>query len=311
MGIREAKRFSVIVVCVLFMLSSVGWMNRHFNAFSLKVLTKNGDLRHREKTLQMLDNRDSTKNFLPRDSVYWTILMTVNTGFLDFFFNWLLQFKKLGVKCPLIVMAHDENAFNVLQNNPTVYEHLSVVRSDNKPIKEAADFRSRDFIALNAERPQFILNHLKEGRNTLYVDADTVWVSSPFPHFTGEFDLWVQQDANMLCAGFMAIQSNNKTLRFIEHWRDEVIRVNATLNEQIVLNKIIRAYKSKKINLKRLDNKKFPDGNKYFDRYNETERKAAVVVHNNYIVGHDKKLTRFRKHGLWLLDSQHYPNITV
>jgi len=102
----------------------------------------------------------------------------------------------------------------------------------------------------------------------------------------------------------MAIKSNNKTLRLIEHWRDGAIRANATTHDQQVFNKIIQAYiTSKKLYIRRLDNKKFPDGNKYFNRYNETERKDAVVVHNNYIIGHDKKLTRFQKHGLWLLNS--------
>ena len=106
--------------------------------------------------------------------------MTVNNGFLDFFFNWLLHLKKLGVTCPLIVLAHDEETFNILRNNHTVYGRLSVLRSDNAPIKESTRFNSRDFNALVSERPQFILNHLIKGLNVLYVDADAVWLSSPF-----------------------------------------------------------------------------------------------------------------------------------
>jgi len=308
----KLKAFSVIVLLGI-VYNFFRLLHPQLKAFSLNVFTiKNGDLSNYKKSQHTSNNRDLTKTFLPSDSAYWTILMTVNNGYLDFFLNWLLHLNKLGVRCPLIVLAHDEETFNILRNNHTVYERLRVVRSDNAPIQKAQSFGSREFNSLVSERPQFILNHLTEGRNVLYVDVDTVWVSSPFPYLTGEFDLWMQQDGNRFCTGFMAIKNNNKTLRLIEHWRDGAIRANATLHDQQVFNKIIPIYiKFKKLYIQRLDNKKFPDGYLYFDQYNETGQKDAVVVHNNFIIGHDQKLTRFRKHGLWLLDSQHYPNITV
>ena len=48
----------------------------------------------------------------------------------------------------------------------------------------------------------------------------------------------------------------------------------------------------------------FPSGGLYFK--NETWRKETtgqhVIVHNNYIIGIDKKVQRFRAAGLWLVE---------
>ena len=40
----------------------------------------------------------------------------------------------------------------------------------------------------------------------------------------------------------------------------------------------------------------FPSGHQYFDK---NKRLNVVVVHNNYIIGHDAKVSRFKKHSLW------------
>jgi hypothetical protein len=43
----------------------------------------------------------------------------------------------------------------------------------------------------------------------------------------------------------------------------------------------------------------FPSGKAFFS---PSFAGAPAVVHNNYIVGHDAKVDRFKQRGLWLVD---------
>lgn len=48
----------------------------------------------------------------------------------------------------------------------------------------------------------------------------------------------------------------------------------------------------------------FPSGGLYFTNetwVKETKGKHAII-HNNYIIGYDEKMKRFRDFGLWLVD---------
>ena len=43
----------------------------------------------------------------------------------------------------------------------------------------------------------------------------------------------------------------------------------------------------------------FPNGKQYFETMDKNKKQAVVVVHNNYIIGHDAKKKRFQDNGLW------------
>ena len=43
----------------------------------------------------------------------------------------------------------------------------------------------------------------------------------------------------------------------------------------------------------------FPSGKEFFEKYGPEEKRAAVVVHNNYIPTHERKKQRFEQHGFW------------
>jgi hypothetical protein len=66
--------------------------------------------------------------------------------------------------------------------------------------------------------------------------------------------------------------------------------------DQVAFNKV---YKNSTIHLKPLDRNLFPSGNLYFGKFNDDKRKNVVIVHNNYVKGHDSKLERFKILELW------------
>ncbi|XP_052818444.1 uncharacterized protein LOC128244482 [Mya arenaria] len=153
---------------------------------------------------------------------------------------------------------------------------------------------------LVGKRPYHILDYLERGKNIVYIDTDTVWLQAPFQYFTGDYDLWVQMEhQGSYCTGLMAIRTRPNTLELIRTWRERMIDIDNKKNDQDGFNDIVRNFSSN-VRIKGLDTKRFPDGYQYFEKYNDKQRKDVVVVHNNWIIGHGKKLGRFKDMKLWI-----------
>ncbi|XP_045197204.2 uncharacterized protein LOC123551926 [Mercenaria mercenaria] len=224
----------------------------------------------------------------------WTILLTVNNGFYDFFQNWWWHFRKLDISVPVSVIAEDDIVFEKLTSLSD--SSIEVRRSEYISIDKTVSYDSMLYKKMVSARPTYILMYLKNGTNVIYSDLDTVWLQNPMPYLKGNFDIWSQLDAeNYLCTGFLAIKSKNVTLKFIQKWED-ALRDTPTLN-QPVFNWLV---KQSSIKIKQLHSKRFPSGKQYFDQFSKTERLEVVVVHNNWIIGHDKKVKRFQNVNLWV-----------
>ena len=84
----------------------------------------------------------------------------------------------------------------------------------------------------------------------------------------------------------------------INEWKIELLKKNQ-LNQPL-FNKLL--YNHKNIKSKPLPSLLFPSGKLFFNKFNNTQRSNAVVVHNNYIVGGNNKRDRFKKYNLWNVD---------
>ena len=234
------------------------------------------------------------------DAMYrnWIILMTVNTGYIDFYKNWFWYFQRHQLPVPVIVVAEDETGYKKLSelyNNNKV--SVTIERSEsNNTESTAADFNSKQFNNLVGKRPTHILRHLKLGNNVLYCDTDSVWLRNPFPHLVGEVDIWTQMDGRSHCTGFLAIKCNNRTLQFIESWKKRMVKLTYT-NLQMGFMRLNRST----VRIKGQKSELFPAGNQYFRELNDAKYANTVVVHNNFIIGHDRKLERFKNFSLWHL----------
>ena len=230
----------------------------------------------------------------------WIILMTVNTGYLDFFQNWFWYFRRHQLNVTVIVIAEDNACFeklNQLYNNTS--HSVTIERSGSETTESAADFDSAQFNKLVGQRPTHILKYLQLGYNVLYSDTDSVWLKNPFPHLVGEFDIWAQLDHVMHCTGFLAIKTNQRTLQFVREWRTYMEK-RTTTNDQIGFLEMDK----RRLCIQGLNTDFFPAGYQYFavnsnTGYSNDKYADAVVVHNNFIIGHDKKKERFKKFNLW------------
>lgn len=221
----------------------------------------------------------------------WTILLTVNGGFYDFFQNWWAHYKRLNMTNTVVVVAEDDAVYAKLQSN----SNLTVERSQ---LTDAGPqtYETPGYNRMVSTRAQHILRHLRAGEDVLYTDVDTVWRSDPTPHLGVAYDLTLQLDApKYYCTGFMAVRSNPRTIGLFERW-DEALLQKAQLN-QPVCNKILQSTEG--LRHAELDKMLFPNGGEYFQHFDAKSKDAVVVVHNNYIIGHEAKKKRFQKAGLW------------
>ncbi|XP_052820230.1 uncharacterized protein LOC128246064 [Mya arenaria] len=243
-------------------------------------------------------------NIVQNTELRWTILVTLNYAFLDFFYNWLWHFDKLSLRNNIIVIAEDKQAFHELQNITRDNIRVWLSRKSDSNSKAALNFNSYQFLQLMRERPGHILAALQESTYVLFNDVDTVWKSNPLPYLhlndsVESYDILAQMDGGGFCAGFLAFRKTNRTLEFIKEWGTR-LRLKRGKNDQMIFNELAsEGFAATRI--KGLDSAYFPDGQKYFQKYSSEQRRNVVVVHNNFILSHDSKLQRFEKFGLWNL----------
>jgi hypothetical protein len=260
----------------------------------------------------------------------WVVLLSVNDGYFDFFLNWLKFYEKLDLNLNIVVIAEDERVRSRLLR-------LLAQKSNDKPLfkldwgnlkgkkKKALEYDTEQYKELVSLRPTYILQKLREGYNVIYSDVDTVWRSSPLPFLPGgryasgklakvDLAILVDDDEHIglspyYCTGFMAVRPNKRTIRFMSDWEARLLQ-EPQLN-QPVFNKVLHDRKTNVVH-QPLPKDKFPSGFQYFNKYTARQIESAVVVHNNYIEGHDAKKERFIEFHLWLLDEpDQMPSVTL
>jgi hypothetical protein len=222
----------------------------------------------------------------------WTILLTINDEYFDFFQNWWLFFVRLNLPVKVLVIAEDGDVFRKIMANYAAYTYVERSEFD---IEEETYFDSNVRRKIAFSRISHIIRYLKNGTNILYSDIDTVWLKNPFSYFTGACDMWVQmEDENIYSTGFLAISSNVKTCNFMQRWR-HVLKYKIQ-DDRPVFNALL---KYTDIRPCPLDDDKFAAG-PTFRRLTDAQRQETVIVHNtNFELAHVMKRERFKMWKLW------------
>ena len=254
-------------------------------------------LSHRVRLVE--DTRMETRDLVRQVPPQWTILLTVNDGFYDFFQNWWAHYEQLNMTNAVVVVAEDDDVHAKLKTNSNITVERPVLN-----ITDAHKWRSEGYKAIVSTRAQHVLRHLIAGEDVLYTDVDTVWKSDPTVHLDLQTrDIVAQVDSSSYkgkspyyCTGFMAIFSNAKTIQLMDRWNIELTR-KPQLNQPLFHHLLHNQTSLRHVGL---SDELFPSGQQYFVNMvssNATQR--VVVVHNNYIQGHDAKKKRFQDFGLW------------
>ncbi|KAL7476372.1 hypothetical protein ACHAW6_002241 [Cyclotella cf. meneghiniana] len=361
------------------LLSSLGPRgdHPHVNLSTLQHKSRDVCSQHKQQVYSPFTSRNRTKDC--NNNYCVIIVVTVNSGFYDFFMNWHRHFERAVLQSPrqvgdavnsnpkgnqtidltrlpfLMVIAEDNEIYDKLLSLPLSKEHdniaiiLGTHATREYSTSEAADYDSPNYKSLVSYRATHLLNlvcSLPEGDRfmkfessldewnkwiVIYSDIDTVWLKNPIPIIqsslfefanTSEIlsplpqSLWPKYDIlasvddrnysnfdTYYCTGFLVIACTSSSVVFLARWENE-LRLNPQLNQPI-FNSLLQTQHSDYTQPRhgQLSEVEFPPGRLFFDR-DKTRmevREQTVVVHNNYIVGHDSKKKRFEEYGLWLL----------
>ena len=226
-----------------------------------------------------------------KSAASWVVLVTVSAGFDDMFRNWLRWYSRLHLDSKVVVFAEDKYTYDKYSG----VEGLDVWHpvNDTGPTS-ALDYNTLLYKQIVSRRSSHLLRLFEAYSHIIYTDIDTVWLQDPRPYFAGDYDLWAQMDApHYICTGFMALRKSNDILKLLMLWNNALMQKNQ-LN-QPVFNSLLHESSVKYLELSTVQ---FPSGQVLWQNI-AAKIPQAVVVHNNFIIGKQSKISRFQQSKLW------------
>eukprot|EP00890_Picochlorum_soloecismus_P001526 jgi/Picsp_1/2374/NSC_05837-R1_rhamnogalacturonan ii specific xylosyltransferase len=229
----------------------------------------------------------------------------INHGSLQIFKNFEIYFRQVAWKEKLLVMTEDFDVYKYLQKERK-YFVLFLDGSVEKRVSNAVDFGTRFYKQLIYKRTKTINKLLQARLRVLVVDIDAVWLRNPVEYLLKlePTDIAAQMDENKLCGGFLFLNGSSSSVR--ELWSKVTVKYrsyimkddrNIRTTEQGILNALLEK-KFAHLNVIKLPEEDFPSGHLFFRQ--DSKFSSPVVIHNNYIVGVEEKIERFKNYSLWM-----------
>lgn len=126
-----------------------------------------------------------------------------------------------------------------------------------------------------------------------WVDTDIVFKENPTEIIEKQNEILFQSDrpGSTLCSGFMVFNSTEACLNLINDCSSK----NGQ-DDQLILNEV--ALKKYYDSICLLNEDLFPNGHIY---YHQGRKDNAIIVHNNWMVGVNTKIQKFKEEKLWYL----------
>jgi hypothetical protein len=245
------------------------------------------------------------------------IISVFNYGAIEIATNHLKSLQNQGIDNYMAYVT-DQESMDQLQEKGY---HVTLFPLESALSKEKENFGSKSFDAITYIRYLVLVKLLKEGKTVWYLDVDTVVLSDIRKTVRMDlqekpsYDIMLQNDINMACSGCMLCFPTPITINILENVH---MYRNAGMNDQILLNRILRTYiERNQCKIAYFQNHLFPNGLLYFHaphgnpnflelqrrfrHYRDVEKGPVAFVHANWMVGIDTKIAAFQEHGLWFL----------
>ena len=100
------------------------------------------------------------------------------------------------------------------------------------------------------------------------------------------------------CTGLLAFRKTQKTISLLKHWY-EINTINDWPNQKSFQKSVYQS----NANGRSLPMSLFPNGELFFEKMPLKYRSDVVIVHNNFLVGKEQKIQRFKHFNLWYTKS--------
>jgi hypothetical protein len=240
-------------------------------------------------------------------------IVTFFTGNLcDEWRNLVFTMRKVNLIDLLVVFPLDDTALTCCKNEGVEFRTDLVLNN----LPGEASFGKKHYKNIVKVKLKAIKIILQENYFVLYVDTDIVFFQDPFVHIFNlpPKDIYFQSDNGReddafsavigktnLCSGFMFIIPNKKCIELMDQSLDVIEKSKSKIYvyDQDAINYILKSKnKQKEVDYGILSPSLFPNGVRFFEKRKQCANNP-FIVHNNYIVGLDAKVNRFKKYGLW------------
>ncbi len=218
-------------------------------------------------------------------------LTFLNSGCIDICKNMLISAEKVGINMnDFYIACLDNNSYQQLKEYKNCFLYL------NQYISEYQDWtfdESSGFRQIVKNKWQIIKKIYQKNKELCWVDTDIVFVKNPIEYLTGHQEILFQGDSpgSTLCSGFMVFNQSKECEKIVNECASAI-----DADDQLIINEImINKYPN---NAAVLSRDLFPNGYAY---YTEGKKENAVIVHNNWMVGVEEKIKRFKEEKLWYL----------
>jgi hypothetical protein len=218
-------------------------------------------------------------------------LTFLNSGCIEICKNMLVSAEKAGINMDdFYIACLDSNSYESLKDykNSFLYIDQPIVEYQNWTFDENSGFRN-----IVKNKWSIIKKIYQENKNLCWVDTDIVFVKNPINLLEGNEEVLFQSDSpgSTLCSGFMVFNDTKECESLVNE-----CGFNETEDDQLIVNEI--ALKKYRDNIALLSPDLFPNGHVY---YNEGKKENAYIVHNNWMVGVNTKIAKFKEEGLWFI----------
>ncbi len=220
-------------------------------------------------------------------------------GYRDFTENLLKSIISNKVDLDVNVYALDEKSedyFNKIHNKVT-----NIYANDN--FEDFMDQKNENFGNLMLKKFECIYDSILKNQYVLYIDSDITIKNNISKYLVNKIknnDFVFQNDKNPkkpnqinVCAGFMFIKSNKKTLKFFNPKNvpfEKIVKFRT--HDQTYINKNLA-----KFNYSTLPLDKFPNGPYFYANYHALK---PNIIHFNYVLG-EEKIELMKKYNEWYL----------
>jgi hypothetical protein len=258
------------------------------------------------------------------DSLNRIVVLIVNCAYLDMADNSIHSMVRLNVT-NFAVVPLDDVAYTVMKE---LYPDHTVplmpgLQKLNAISDRPATYNSDAFRELTASRPRIISAFLKQNYTIFYSDIDTVWMSSRLldtleaatslsrattskalePSEEAELVLTIDSayadSSDIFCSCYIYAKPTINNLNMLDIWSKDISTGKYKNDQhafQNVLNHTKHAHKTRVL---AGDDTTIPNGWFYFRQFNTTQQQSVQIIHNNFIMGHERKKQRFQEHDLW------------
>jgi len=249
------------------------------------------------------------------------ITNNVNCGYLDLGINLLLSIKK-NSDSKVLFVTMDQVAFDFMDEispgcvvmYPSGYESHSIAAG---AISSRNNEKSREIFSSQVTvRPLILKYILESGYSVLWTDSDEVWLTNvleslPDINDPSSSDVKVMYDGSEsnICSCFIFLRKTNLSIELMTSWHENIINNKFVMDQPALRGPLHLLIEQKNLKVDFFDTDIFPEGKKFFDHdyeenYINKYHPKAIIVHNNWIIGHENKKNRFIDYNLWNVDEK-------